>query len=64
MNIRWSTAIRCPQWTFGRTTLIGDAAHPMYPIGSNGASQAILDARVLTRENLAHGPTSDSPRGL
>jgi 5-methylphenazine-1-carboxylate 1-monooxygenase len=36
------------QWTFGRTTLLGDAAHPMYPIGSNGASQAILDARVLT----------------
>jgi 2-polyprenyl-6-methoxyphenol hydroxylase-like FAD-dependent oxidoreductase len=36
-----------PQWTFGRTTLLGDAAHPMYPIGSNGASQAILDGRVL-----------------
>ncbi len=36
-----------PQWTCGRTTLLGDAAHPMYPIGSNGASQAILDARVL-----------------
>ena len=35
------------QWTFGRTTLLGDAAHPMYPIGSNGASQAILDGRVL-----------------
>ena len=34
-------------WTFGRTTLLGDAAHPMYPIGSNGASQAILDARIL-----------------
>jgi 5-methylphenazine-1-carboxylate 1-monooxygenase len=46
-----------PQWTFGRVTLMGDAAHPMYPVGSNGASQAILDARVLTREILAHGPT-------
>jgi 5-methylphenazine-1-carboxylate 1-monooxygenase len=46
-----------PQWTFGRVTLMGDAAHPMYPIGSNGASQAILDARVLTREILAQGPT-------
>ncbi len=46
-----------PRWTFGRVTLIGDAAHPMYPVGSNGASQAILDARVLTREILAHGPT-------
>ena len=35
-------------WTEGRVTLIGDAAHPMYPIGSNGASQGILDARVLS----------------
>ena len=38
------------RWSFGRVTLLGDAAHPMYPIGSNGASQGILDARVLTRE--------------
>lgn len=45
------------RWTFGRVTLMGDAAHPMYPIGSNGASQAILDARVLTREVLAQGET-------
>jgi 2-polyprenyl-6-methoxyphenol hydroxylase-like FAD-dependent oxidoreductase len=37
-----------PRWTHGPLTLLGDAAHPMYPIGSNGASQAILDARVLT----------------
>lgn len=36
-----------PKWTFGRATLMGDAAHAMYPIGSNGASQAIIDARVL-----------------
>jgi 2-polyprenyl-6-methoxyphenol hydroxylase-like FAD-dependent oxidoreductase len=35
------------QWTHGRVTLLGDAAHPMYPIGSNGASQAILDAFAL-----------------
>ena len=35
------------RWTDGRVTLLGDAAHPMYPIGSNGASQAILDARRL-----------------
>ena len=34
-------------WTEGRVTLLGDAAHPTYPIGSNGSSQAILDARVL-----------------
>jgi 2-polyprenyl-6-methoxyphenol hydroxylase-like FAD-dependent oxidoreductase len=45
------------RWTFGRATLTGDAAHPMYPIGSNGSSQAILDARVLAREILANGPT-------
>jgi 2-polyprenyl-6-methoxyphenol hydroxylase-like FAD-dependent oxidoreductase len=36
-----------PAWTHGRVTLLGDAAHPMYPVGSNGASQAILDARCL-----------------
>ena len=36
-----------PRWTFGRVTLIGDSAHPMYPVGSNGASQAIVDARTL-----------------
>src|SRR5262245_49902202 len=34
-------------WNFGRVTLLGDAAHPMYPVGSNGASQAIIDARGL-----------------
>jgi len=37
-------------WRHGRVTLLGDAAHPMYPNGSNGASQAIIDARVLARE--------------
>src|SRR5215813_12656864 len=37
-----------PRWTFGRVTLLGDAAHPMVPRGSNGAGQAILDVRVLT----------------
>ncbi|MEV0717724.1 flavin-dependent oxidoreductase [Asanoa sp. NPDC050611] len=36
-----------PRWSFGRVTLLGDAAHPMYPMGSNGAAQAILDARCL-----------------
>lgn len=36
-----------PRWSFGRVTLLGDAAHPMYPVGSNGASQAILDAKSL-----------------
>lgn len=37
-----------PRWTRGRLTLLGDAAHPMYPIGSNGSAQAILDARCLS----------------
>ena len=36
-----------PRWSFGAITLLGDAAHPMFPIGSNGASQAILDAEAL-----------------
>jgi len=36
-----------PRWSFGRLTLLGDAAHPMVPRGSNGAGQAILDARAL-----------------
>jgi len=40
-----------PRWTFGRVTLLGDAAHPMYPVGSNGAAQSILDARSLA-DNL------------
>jgi 2-polyprenyl-6-methoxyphenol hydroxylase-like FAD-dependent oxidoreductase len=48
-----------PQWTFGRSTLLGDAAHPMYPIGSNGASQAILDARVLAGCIRRHGENID-----
>ncbi|MET8688196.1 flavin-dependent oxidoreductase [Streptomyces sp. NPDC004732] len=38
-----------PRWGHGPVTLLGDAAHPMYPVGSNGGSQAILDARVLAR---------------
>jgi 5-methylphenazine-1-carboxylate 1-monooxygenase len=48
------------RWTFGRVTVIGDAAHPMYPIGSNGASQGILDARVLAREIRRAGPTPEA----
>ncbi len=35
------------QWSFGRVTLAGDAAHPMYPRGSNGSAQAMIDARTL-----------------
>src|SRR5260370_1661400 len=40
-------------WSFGRVTLIGDAAHPMQPIGSQAGSQAIIDARALTASLLA-----------
>jgi len=43
-----------PRWRHGRVTLLGDAAHPMYPIGSNGATQAILDARALADALAAH----------
>ena len=46
-------------WSTTRTTLLGDAAHPMYPMGSNGASQAILDARVLA-DSLASTPTIEA----
>ncbi|MBB3178713.1 2-polyprenyl-6-methoxyphenol hydroxylase-like FAD-dependent oxidoreductase [Variovorax sp. Sphag1AA] len=46
-----------PTWVDGRVTLLGDAAHVMYPVGSNGASQAIVDARVLGAAVLAHGAT-------
>jgi 2-polyprenyl-6-methoxyphenol hydroxylase-like FAD-dependent oxidoreductase len=44
-----------PRWSFDRITLLGDAAHPMVPRGSNGAGQAILDARALTSALLEHG---------
>ncbi|MCX4966343.1 FAD-dependent monooxygenase [Streptomyces sp. NBC_00654] len=44
-----------PRWSFGRVTLLGDAAHPMYPMGMNGGSQSVVDTRVLAwclaREN-------------
>ena len=43
-----------PWWTRGRVTLLGDAAHPMVPRGSNGAGQAIVDARVLADELVAN----------
>ncbi len=45
------------RWSFGRITLLGDAAHPMYPRGSNGAGQAIVDARFLTGRIKALGAT-------
>ncbi|MBO0884662.1 MAG: FAD-dependent monooxygenase, partial [Mycobacterium sp.] len=42
-----------PRWSFGTVTLLGDAAHPMYPAGSNGATQAIIDARTLAHHLAA-----------
>ncbi len=52
-----------PRWSFGCVTLLGDAAHPMYPVGSNGASQAILDARALARHLTSGASTVDALAG-
>jgi 2-polyprenyl-6-methoxyphenol hydroxylase-like FAD-dependent oxidoreductase len=49
------------QWTFGCITLLGDAAHPMYPRGSNGSAQALIDGRTLADE-LAGLPAGADPR--
>jgi 2-polyprenyl-6-methoxyphenol hydroxylase-like FAD-dependent oxidoreductase len=43
-----------PRWRLGRSTLLGDAAHPMFPIGSNGATQAVLDAGALAEALSRH----------
>ena len=51
-----------PFWTKGRITLLGDAAHPMYPRGSNGAGQGILDARALAGCLKRHA--TDAPAAL
>jgi len=47
-----------PTWVDGNVALLGDAAHVMYPTGSNGASQAIVDARVLGAAMVEHGVTA------
>jgi len=49
-----------PTWLDGRMALIGDAAHVMYPVGSNGASQAIVDTRVLGAALVEHGVSPDA----
>ncbi len=49
-------------WSHGRVTLLGDAAHPMYPIGSNGASQAILDASAIAVALKTHTDPTDALR--
>jgi 2-polyprenyl-6-methoxyphenol hydroxylase-like FAD-dependent oxidoreductase len=46
-----------PTWVDGPVALLGDAAHAMYPTGSNGGSQAIMDARVLGAAMVEHGVT-------
>jgi 5-methylphenazine-1-carboxylate 1-monooxygenase len=51
-----------PRWSFDRVTLLGDAAHPMYPIGSNGATQAILDAHALADAISANEDSVDALR--
>ncbi len=50
-----------PRWSFGRVTLMGDAAHPAYPTGSNGGTQAVLDARRL---GLAFREAGVTPEAL
>jgi 2-polyprenyl-6-methoxyphenol hydroxylase-like FAD-dependent oxidoreductase len=53
-----------PQWTFGRVTLLGDAAHPMYPRGSNGSAQALVDARTLADELASTAAGGDRVQAL
>lgn len=48
------------RWTYGRTTLVGDAAHAMYPIGSNGATQSIVDGRALAHALALHPDPVDA----
>jgi 2-polyprenyl-6-methoxyphenol hydroxylase-like FAD-dependent oxidoreductase len=51
-----------PFWSLGRVTLLGDAAHPMYPMGSNGAGQAILDATSLAGQLTRHADPAEAFR--
>lgn len=48
------------RWTYGRVTLMGDAAHAAYPVGSNGAGSGVIDARKLTAAFLEHGLTPEA----
>lgn len=50
------------QWTFGQVTLLGDAAHPLIPVSSNGAVQAILDGRSLAYALASHDKPIDGLR--
>jgi 2-polyprenyl-6-methoxyphenol hydroxylase-like FAD-dependent oxidoreductase len=51
-----------PFWTQGRVTLMGDAAHPMYPRGSNGSAQALIDARTLADQLAQHADPKEALR--
>jgi 2-polyprenyl-6-methoxyphenol hydroxylase-like FAD-dependent oxidoreductase len=51
-----------PRWSFERVTLMGDAAHPMYPRGSNGSAQAIIDARTLAVQLAQCAKSGGDPR--
>jgi 2-polyprenyl-6-methoxyphenol hydroxylase-like FAD-dependent oxidoreductase len=53
-----------PAWGAGPVTLLGDAAHPMYPIGANGGSQAVIDARVLARSLARAATPADGAAGF
>jgi 5-methylphenazine-1-carboxylate 1-monooxygenase len=59
-TINWIDSDPVPRWVDGRTALLGDAAHVMYPVGSNGASQAIVDCRVLGAAMVEHGVGGDA----
>ena len=48
------------RWTFGRITLAGDAGHPMYPRGSNGAAQGLIDSRTLADLLIRHDDARDA----
>lgn len=51
-----------PRWSFGRLTLLGDAAHPMYPRGANGSAQSILDCVALSRALREHADPVEALR--
>ncbi|MGR8008193.1 FAD-dependent monooxygenase [Streptomyces hypolithicus] len=48
------------RWSRGAATLIGDAAHAMYPIGSNGATQSVVDARALAHAMALHADPAEA----